>query len=158
MPSLFVSLFHPPSLPFCSPYLLLRPFYLSLSCSLPRSSSLLRGAFAKVQRRGLPVADDQRGFPFSTPCCCAAASLLSVSFSRALGSTGMIILREKIRRDLHERLSQSQCTRYRIDVGICISPDSQARQRRSLTVLIYYNFHRYTSGWYFRIDDDRFAH
>jgi len=63
--------------------------------------------FAKVQRRGLPVVDDQRGFPFSTPCCCAAAataaapspfsSLPSSSlFSRTLGTTGMIILREKI--------------------------------------------------------------
>lgn len=68
---------------------------------------------AKVQRRGLPVVDDQRGFPFSTPCCCAAtttapppsSSLPSSSlFFRALGSTGMIILYEKIQRELHERL------------------------------------------------------
>lgn len=91
-------------------------FVLPLPFSL---SSLFSVALrsAKVQRRGLPVVDDQRGFPFSTPCCCCcccaattaapppSSSLPSSSlFFRALGSTGMIILYEKIQRELHERL------------------------------------------------------
>lgn len=86
-------------------------FVLPISLSL---SSLFSVALrsAKVQRRGLPVVDDQRGFPFSTPCCCAAtttalpsSSLPSSSlFFRALGSTGMIILYEKIQHESHERL------------------------------------------------------
>lgn len=106
VPSLFVSLFFLPCLPFRYPYPPLRPSSLFLSL-VP----LLR--CTKVQRRGLPVVDDQRGFPFSTLYCCAATtaallpsfSLLSSSlFFRALGSTGMIILYEKIQRELHERL------------------------------------------------------
>lgn len=99
----------------------------SSSSSSPFLSSLL--PLAKMQRRGLPVADDQRGFPFSTPCCCccAAATIVpppssslpsSSLFSRALGSTRMIILREEIRRDLRvERLRgvDARARGYRVD-------------------------------------------
>lgn len=102
-------------------FLALLALSLSVSSSLSfLSLSLLRSLLfsvalrsAKVQRRGLPVVDDQRGFPFSTPCCCTAtiatpppsSSLPSSSlFFRALGSTRMIILHEKIQRELHERL------------------------------------------------------
>lgn len=109
--SLSPSLFCCSLLP-CFLALLILLFLLSPFLFLSRCSSLL--PLAKVQRRGLPVADDQRGFPFSTPCCCcccAAAtapppfsSLPSSSlFSRALGTTGMIILRGEIRRGLRRR-------------------------------------------------------
>lgn len=110
VPLLFVSLFFLPSLPFPFAIRILLlvlplPFSLSFLCVALRS--------AKMQHRGLPVVDDQRGFPFSTPCCCAAttaapppsSSLPSSSlFFHALGSTRMIILYEKIQRELHERL------------------------------------------------------
>lgn len=113
-----------------------RPF--SLSSSLSLLLLLLRlaptRAFAKVQHAEVfQSVDDQRGFPFSTPsccccCCCAASpppsfSLPSSSlFSRALGTTGMIILRERIRRRLHEKerlssssSSESTHSRYNIE-------------------------------------------
>lgn len=105
VPLFFVSLFFLPSLPFCYPYSSPRPSSLFLSFVLFRCC-------AKVQRRGLPVVDDQRGFPFSTPCCCAtiatpppSSSLpSSFLFFHVLGSTGMIILNEKIQYELYERL------------------------------------------------------
>jgi len=92
---LFLFLFSP-FLLFRYPYLPLRPssFFLSLFFSVT-----LR--FAKVQRRGLPVVDDQRGFPFSTPCCAATtlppfSSLPSSSlFFHASSSIRMIILYTK---------------------------------------------------------------
>lgn len=104
-PLLFVSLFFLPSLPFRYPYLHL-PFSLSFLLSFTLRS-------AKVQRRGLPLMDDQRSFPFSMPCCCAATTAalppssslpFSSLFFHTLSSIGMIILREKIRRELHECL------------------------------------------------------
>lgn len=105
VPLLFVSLFFLPSLPFCYPYSSPRPSSLFLSFVLFRCC-------AKVQRRGLPVVDDQRGFSFSTPCCCAtiaapppSSSLpSSFLFFHVLGSTGMIILNEKIQYELYELL------------------------------------------------------
>lgn len=110
IPLLFVSLVFLPSLPFR--YLCILLFVLPLPFSLSSFFSVaLRSA--KVQRRGLPVVDDQRGFPFSTPCCCAATTTAPPPFSSlpssslffgALGSTGIIILYEKIQRELHERL------------------------------------------------------
>lgn len=106
---------HRPPCPFALRILLFLLFTLSLF------SSLL--PLAKVQRRGLPVADDQRGFPFSTPCCCCccvaapppSSSLPSSSlFSRALGT---IILRDEIRRGFRvERLRGIDAARgYRAD-------------------------------------------
>lgn len=85
-------------------------------CILLFALSPLRTLAGMQRRRGLPVTDDQRGFPFSTSCCCTVPlpsffSLPTSSlFSRALDSTGIIILHERIRRSLRARF-QSQCTR-----------------------------------------------